>query len=63
MLIMGNIPFPVVKYGDYVFPSVYPYVDFIEQKYIWNEDEGYFVINNNEGQAELRHGVISLENA
>jgi hypothetical protein len=36
---MGKVPLPVVKYQNYIFPSVYPYTDFIEQKYIWDETQ------------------------
>lgn len=42
---VGEIPLPVLKYQDYIFPSVYPYVDFLEQKYTWNQHEGFFTQN------------------
>ena len=32
VILVWKIPFPVVKYQNFVFPSIYPYVDFIEQK-------------------------------
>jgi hypothetical protein len=37
----------VVNQDGYIYPTVYPYVDFEEQKFIWNEKTGYFVYNDN----------------
>jgi hypothetical protein len=42
---MGKIPLPVIKYQNYIFPSIYPYTDFIDQKYIRDEAQGYFIQN------------------
>lgn len=61
LVLIGNIPLPVVKYGDYIFPSIYPYVDFLEQKYLWDEETGYFTQNLENGQAEIWHGLVNFE--
>lgn len=61
LVLIGNIPLPVVKYGDYIFPSIYPYVDFLEQKYVWDEESGYFANHLENGQAEIWHGIINFE--
>ena len=53
VIVMWKIPLPVVKYQNYIFPSIYPYTDFIEQKYIWDEVEWYFTLNKSVWQAEL----------
>ncbi len=60
LVLIGEIPLPVVKYNDYIFPSIYPYVDFLEQKYLWNDEAGYFLNARDEGQAELWHGIIDF---
>lgn len=60
LVIFGKIPLPVVRYEDYIFPSIYPYVDFLEQKYVRDEESGYFIQNQKNGQAELRHGLINF---
>ncbi len=60
LVIFGEIPLPVVRYEDYIFPSIYPYVDFLEQKYVRDEESGYFIQNQKNGQAELRHGLINF---
>jgi hypothetical protein len=59
VVLVGNIPLPVVNQNGYIFPSIYPYVDFEQQKFVRNPLEGYFVPNGNpNGQAEIRHGLI-----
>jgi hypothetical protein len=30
-----------------MFPTVYPYVDFENQKYVWDSESEYFVPNGN----------------
>ena len=61
VIIMWKIPLPVISYNNYYFPSVYPYVDFLDQKYIWDEKEWYFIQNAENGQAEIWHWLISFE--
>ena len=61
LVMIWEIPFPVVKYSDYVFPSIYPYVDFLDQKYLWNEWEWYFTQAKQNGQAEIWHWVINFK--
>lgn len=60
LVVIGEIPLPVVKYNDYIFPSIYPYVDFLEQKYLWDDEAGYFLNAREEGQAEIWHGIIDF---
>lgn len=62
-ILIGDIPLPVINQGGYIFPSIYPYVDFIDQKYIWDNSDRYFIPNeNNNWQAEIRHGMINYQN-
>ena len=61
LVMIWEIPFPVVKYSDYIFPSIYPYVDFLDQKYLWNEWEWYFTQAKQNGQAEIWHWVINFK--
>ncbi|MDO4713760.1 MAG: hypothetical protein Q4B28_03825 [bacterium] len=60
-ILVGEIPFPVVQYQDYFFPSIYPYVDFLDQKYLRNPDTQYFSQAQENGQAEIWHGVINFQ--
>ena len=61
LVLVGTIPFPAVRYDNYVFPSIYPYVDFLDQKYVWNQELGYFTENRKDGQPEVWHGVIDFD--
>ena len=63
VIVMGKVPLPVVKYQNYIFPSIYPYTDFIEQKYIWDETQWYFIQNKTVWEAEIWHWLISLNDA
>ncbi len=60
LVMVWNIPLPVVNQDWYVFPTVYPYVDFEDQKYVWNPEIKYFVPNwNRAWQAEIWHWLIN----
>ena len=60
LIMFWDIPLPVINQDSYVFPSVYPYVDFENQKYVRDEENQYFVSNNNSmWQAEIRHWLIN----
>lgn len=59
LVMVGNIPLPVVNQNWYIFPTVYPYVDFENQKYVWDSDSEYFVPTDNiNWQAEIWHWLI-----
>jgi len=59
LIMVWNIPLPVVNQNWYVFPTVYPYVDFENQKYVRDSDSNYFISNWNAWwQAEIRHWLI-----
>ena len=47
LIMVWNIPLPVVNQDGYVFPTVYPYVDFENQKYVRDPETEYFVPNWN----------------
>jgi hypothetical protein len=60
-ILIGDIPLPVLKKNDYVYPSIYPYVDFIDHKFIFDKNSQYFVFkDNNQGQPEIWHGVLNF---
>ncbi|MDR2416444.1 MAG: hypothetical protein LBD75_07825 [Candidatus Peribacteria bacterium] len=62
VILIGNIPLPVINQDGYIFPSIYPYVDFLEQKYVRDPNDQYFIPNGNEkGQAEIWHGLIDYD--
>ena len=60
LVLVGDVPLPVINQEGYIFPSIYPYVDFIDQKYLRDPVDEYFVPGKNpNGQAEVRHGLIN----
>ena len=62
VILIWDIPLPVVNQFGYVFPTIYPYVDFEDQKFVWDGYSQYFVYNDNpKWQAELRHGWIKFD--
>lgn len=63
-ILIGNIPLPVVNNNGFIYPSIYPYVDFENQEFIYDSNKKFFVYNNNpNGQAELWHGIIKFDTA
>ena len=62
VILIWDIPLPVVNQFGYVFPTIYPYVDFEDQKFVWDGYSQYFVYNDNpKWQAELWHGWIKFD--
>ena len=60
LVLVGDMPLPVINQEGYIFPSIYPYVDFIDQKYLRDPVDEYFVPGKTpNGQAEIRHGLIN----
>ena len=60
LVMVWDIPLPVVNQDWYVFPTVYPYTDFENQKYIWDERSRYFIPNwNSNWQSDIRHWLIN----
>ena len=60
LIMFWDIPFPVVNQNWYIFPTVYPYVDFENQKYIRDPESEYFVPNGNPWwEAEIWHWLIN----
>ena len=58
---LWNIPLPVVEQDGFVYPSIYPYVDFENQQFIYDANKNYFVYNNvPNGQPEIWHGLINF---
>jgi len=64
VILIGDIPLPVVQNNGFIYPSIYPYVDFENQQFIYDTNKKFFVYNDNpNGQAEIRHGLIKFDTA
>ena len=62
-ILIGNIPIPMVSADGQMFPSVYPYVDFVNKTFIYNDRSGRYEkvtnMNGNADAVEIWHGVIN----
>lgn len=60
VVIIGDVPLPVVRKGDDFFPSIYPYVDFYRKAYIYDANKNQFLENplGVEPVPEIWHGII-----
>jgi len=60
VIIVGDIPLPVVQHKAHFIPTIFPYVDFIDPAFFWNEQSRQYEENpqNIVPQAEIWHGLI-----
>ena len=60
VVLIGDIPLPVVLDNGYMYPSIYPYVDFEKQQFVFDQTKNFFIPNKKNGQAEIWHGIINF---
>lgn len=60
IVIIGDVPLPVVNKNGNRFVSVFPYTDFDDPYYIFDQESGDFVVNvsSQDHNAEIWHGLI-----
>lgn len=62
-ILIGNIPLPMVQSDTGIFPSVYPYVDFDQKVFVYNESLGQYekmsASRVTHEAVEIWHGVIN----
>ena len=59
---IGNLSLPVVNKEGFIFPTVYPLVDFEKPKYYYNPASDYFEYQSEgNGQPEIWHSVIDFD--
>lgn len=62
LVLIGDIPMPVVQKDGFIYPSIFPYVDFEKQQFVYNTQKKFFIDNDNpNGQAEIWHGLIKFD--
>lgn len=64
VIVIGDIPLPVVNKNGNRFVSMFPYTDFIDKAYVYNKESGDFERNEEVGfpKPEAWHGVIKAPN-
>ena len=62
IILIWNIPLPVVNNGWYIYPTLYPYTDFEKPKYVYNSWDSYRKLNDkfHDNQPEISHSIIKL---
>jgi hypothetical protein len=62
-VLIGDIAIPMVDTGEGQFPSVYPYVDFVDKKFVYDEVSKRYKVAKTDTQKivepEIWHGVIN----
>lgn len=62
-ILIGDIPVPMVDLGDSTFPSMYPYVDFVDKKFVYDDALGRYIAPIGQSQKivepEIWHGVMN----
>ncbi len=62
VILLWDIPLPVINNQWFIYPSIYPYVDFENQKFIRSDQDKYFIYNDNpKGAPELWHSIINYK--
>lgn len=61
-ILIGNVPIPVVHRDGDSFPSLYPYVDFDQKRFVYESISGYYQFQNTaleNTDVDIWHGVIN----
>ena len=60
VIIIGDVPLPVVEKNGEPWATIWPYTDFVDPLYLWDEEQEFFRwVGKNEFSAEIWHGVIN----
>jgi len=61
--LIWNIPIPIVHNSDVAFPSLYPYVDFVDKQFAWNSRSDRYEYlpqaDRKVVEPEIWHGVVN----
>lgn len=60
VVLVGDLPLPVVEKGGNLWPTVFPYTDFYQPTYLWDEADKRFTYRSGQNmQPEIWHGIIN----
>lgn len=60
-ILIGDIPLPVIRENNYIYPSVYPYTDLSKPSYVYEPGSTYFVPQEaGDHKADIWQSVISF---
>ena len=62
-ILVGNVPLPLVEHEGGYFPSMYPYVDFVDKEFVYDgvskKYHSSLISTNKHVEADIWHGVIN----
>ena len=61
-VLVGNVPLPIVHRNNKAFPSVYPYIDFDQKNFVYDETQGAYNYTSKSltnDKPEIWHSVIA----
>lgn len=63
VILIWDLPLPVVSRDWYYYPTIYPYTDFIDKKFVFNEVSKFFEYHEiNDWKPEIWQGMINFKN-
>lgn len=61
-IFIGDMPLPVIRENNYIYPSVYPYTDLEKPSYIYDPASTYFVPEDDgDHKADIRQSIINFQ--
>jgi len=60
-VLIGDIPLPIVEKNGNFWPTIFPYVDFTDPVYEWDENKERFVFKGGNHEPEIWHGWIRAD--
>ncbi len=61
-VLIWDVPYPVVDNNWYVYPSIYPYVNFENKKYVFDSSNNFFNVTSNVSSTpDIWHWVINFD--
>ncbi len=58
VVLIGDVPIPVVEKSKNMWPTIFPYVDFVKPTYLWSKEKDRFFYEGGDQSPEIWHGVI-----
>lgn len=60
-VLVWDLPLPVVKRESFIFPSIFPYVDFKDKRFVYDYSTNYFeYVGNDSSTPEIWHWVVKF---
>ncbi len=61
IVLLGNVPLPVIEKESFLMPSIYPYVDVENPSFVYDKSSKYFKYNGKVGEVDIWHSIIQFD--